>query len=312
MQAITGIPYFYRQFGYEMGLALGGVRGGYGQQVPKLEEDEKEPFHFRPAAETDVPFITQVYQQGTRRYPVACLWDEDLWRYELLGKSDKSDSRRALALITSPEGEAVGFVAHSTRLRRGAIGLSIYELKPGVSWLAVTPSVVRYLWATGEAWAAQEPGQQMEMFSLSLGAEHPAYEVARYQLPYVRPPYAWYVRVPDLGGFLRQVAPVLEQRLSESPLAAHTGRLDISFYRDGLRLTFMAGRLEAVEPWQPAPREGGDAGFPDLTFLQLLFGYRSMMELRYAFADCWAGSSGAQALLDALFPKQPSSVWPIS
>ena len=34
VQAITGIPYFYRQFGYEMGLDLGGGRGGFEPQVP--------------------------------------------------------------------------------------------------------------------------------------------------------------------------------------------------------------------------------------------------------------------------------------
>ena len=53
---------------------------------------------------------------------------------------------------------------------------------------------------------------------------------------------------------------------------------------------------------------GGAAAFPDLTFLQLLFGYRSFEELQYAFADC----DEAQALLTALFPKQASGVWPVA
>jgi len=38
--------------------------------------------------------------------------------------------------------------------------------------------------------------------------------------------------------------------------------------------------------WQPDPEET-DAGFPDLTFLQLVFGYRDSDELDYAFPDCW-------------------------
>ena len=312
MQAITGIPYFYRQFGYEMGLTLGGGCVGYGPQVPELKEGEEEPYHLRPATEADLPFIAQVYEYGITRYPVACLWDEDLWRYELLGKSEKSDDRRDLCLIETGEGEAVGFLAHSTWLRRGRLGIVLYELKAGTSWLLVTPSVVRYLWALGEQWAAQDPEQEMQAFSLWLGAEHPAYRVLRNRLSPVRPTYAWYVRVSDLVDFLQHIAPVLEQRLSRSALAGHTGQSRISFYRHGLRLAFENGRLDSVEPWQPTLQESGDAGFPELTFLQLLFGYRSLEELRYAFADCWAADDGAHPLLAALFPKRPSNVWPVS
>jgi len=62
VQAITGIPYFYRQFGYEMGLSLGGGRIGYKPQVPKLKDGEAEPYRVREAEEADLPFIVQVYE----------------------------------------------------------------------------------------------------------------------------------------------------------------------------------------------------------------------------------------------------------
>ena len=225
LQAITGIPWFYRQFGYEMAITLGGRRMGYKRQVPKLKDGEEEPYCIRPATEAHLPFIAQLYEQGTSRYPVACVWDEALWRYELDGKSEKSYDRRSLAAIETPPGEPVGFLAHSPRLRDGHVSAASYEIKPGVSWLAVTPSVVRYLWALGEAWAAQDPKQEMERFAFWLGAEHPVYQVFDKRLPHTVEPYAWYVRVPDLPGFLRHVAPVLERRLENSLLAGHSGDL---------------------------------------------------------------------------------------
>ncbi len=311
MQAITGIPYFYRQFGYEMALTLGGARGGYKPQVPKLKDDEEEPYRLRPATETDLPFVAQVYDQGVKRYPVACVRDEALWRYELTGKSEKNVNREALSLIETAEGKSVGFIAHSPRLWRGRVGVSAYELAPDVSWLAVTPSVVRYLWSLGEEWAAQDPKQEMDVFYFWLGAEHPVYRVFHNQLPHTRKTYSWFVRVPDLAGFLQHIAPALERRLAGSALVGHTGETKISFYRDGLDLVFEKGRLVAVEPWRPTPEKEGDAGFPDLTFLQLLFGYRSLEELDHAFADCWADNDG-RALLEALFPKQASDIWPVS
>src|SRR5688500_2892563 len=39
VQVITGIPWYYRQFGYEMGLALGGGRSGYVPAIPRRSEE---------------------------------------------------------------------------------------------------------------------------------------------------------------------------------------------------------------------------------------------------------------------------------
>jgi hypothetical protein len=315
VQAITGIPWFYRQFGYEMAITLGGRRAGYKPQVPKLKEGEEEPYRIRPAREPDLPFIAQIYEQGASRYPVACVWDKALWRYLLAGCAEKNLDCRVLAVIETRTGEPVGFLAHSPRLRDGQVIVEWYEIRKGVSWWAVTPSVVRYLWALGEGWAAQDPKKEVERFAFWLGAEHPVYQVYASRLPHTVGPYAWYVRVPDLAGFLRRVAPVLEQRLEDSLMAGHSGELKISFYRSGLRLAFEDGRLVEVEPWQPMPEDAGDvgdAGFADLTFLQLLFGYRSMEELDYAFADCWASGAKGRPLIDVLFPKCHSHIWPVS
>jgi hypothetical protein len=71
------------------------------------------------------------------------------------------------------------------------------------------------------------------------------------------------------------------------------------------------GRLSGVEDWSATAEEDGDAAFPDLTFLQLLFGYRSLEELDHAFADCSPGKGDARVLLKALFSRRPSDLWPV-
>ena len=40
-----------------------------------------------------------------------------------------------------------------------------------------------------------------------------------------------------------------------------------------------------------------------VTFLQMLFGYRSYEELHYAVPDCWCDDEDVRVLLTALFPK---------
>jgi hypothetical protein len=129
----------------------------------------------------------------------------------------------------------------------------------------------------------------------------------------VRDPYAWYLRVTDLSAFLRLIIPVLEDRLAASPMSGHNGEVSISFYSSGVRLVFESGQIKHIENWNPTPHgHSGDAAFPGLTFLQLLFGYRSLSELHYAFVDCFTRHDTARALLNSLFPKQPSNVWAVS
>jgi hypothetical protein len=305
VQAITGIPYYYRQFGYEMALDLDIGRFGYKPHVPRLKEGENEPFRIRPAVEADLGFISSLYESSRRRYLVSCVWDETLWRYELNGKSPDNVERQELRVIETLDGSPVGYLAHPPfNWAKGILVAFAFEIAPGHSWAAVTPVVIRYLEATGEAYAAQKGGIEFNSFGFWLGSEHPVYEVVASRVPRGRKPYAWYLRLADIPAFIRRIAPALEEALGNSPFAGHTGEL---------KLTFKKGRLAAAEGWKPQPNAySGDAAFPDLTFLQLLFGYRSLDELGYSFADCWWEDDNAYGLLKALFPKRVSHIWAVT
>lgn len=308
VQGITGIPWYYRQFGYEMGLNLGGGRTGYKAHVPALKEGEKEQYTLRPASKGDIPAIAQMYRLGTARSLVVAVFNEDYLLYALEGRSKKSAVHREHRIIETPEGEPVGFIAHGHSLWNGILVANVYEVGPGYSWLEVTPSVVRYLDATGEEYARREGKKGFQGFAFSLGAEHPVYEAFYYNLPRVRPPYAWYVRVPDLRGFLQHIRPALEARLARSIAAGHTGKVKVSFYTDGMLLVLEKGKLVGVEEWKVPHADDPDVAFPDLTFLQLLFGYRDLEELKHAYADCLENSNEARAVMMALFPKKASKV----
>lgn len=311
VQGITGIPYYYRLFGYEMALDLAGRRFGHEANVPRLKDGEGEPYSIRPASESDLPFVAKVYQHAARRHAIACARTPEIFRYELDGQSEHNINRRETHIIEDRSGERVGYFQHPNGL--GMTGLSAlwYELKPGVSWLDVSPVVVRYLWSQGQQYAKRE-GKPCTSFGFALGARHPVYEVLGRNLPTVHAPYAWYLRVPDLPGFLNHIKPALEKRLAESIAVGHSREIKISFYRTGLRLVIEKGKLSTIEPWKPTPEDGGLAAFPGLTFLQLLFGYRSYPELKDAFADCWCSSEDIRLLLDILFPKKTSNLLPIS
>jgi len=307
VQAITGIPYYYRQFGYEMLLNLGGERRGFAAQLPT----QAQGYTVRPAQVDDLPWIADCERLGGRRGVVHCVRSPAEWRYELDGACELNVNRKVLMVLTHASGQPVGFFAHEPYVRpSNVLAATILELMEGVSWYDALPCVLRYLLQKGNEIAAQD-GKPCLGVELALGEEHPAYQVAERWLPVVKKPYAWYVRLSDLAGFLRLIAPALEVRLAQSLYAGVSGEFKVGFYRTGLHLTFEAGRLTACEAYELERWQAVDAAFPGLSFLQLLFGYRSLDELRNAFADCWTNERG-RALLTALFPRKPSNVWPIS
>lgn len=314
LQAIIGIPYYYRLFGYEMALDFGGGRAGYKPHIPQLKAGQSEPFQIRPANDSDIPFLVELNSRTNERFLVSCVRDEQIWQYELTGRSHENVQFSEVMIIEDENNRVIGYLTHPTRRWGAMMAVTNYELKPGYSWASVTPTVIRYIQAIGEKIPTESNEEiAFESFGFWLGQEHPVYTVFADKLPRIRKPYAWFLRLQDLTGFIQQIAPVLEGRLASSPFVGHSGELKLTFYRTGLRLIFDAGRLAEVKDWQPEPDgHSGDAGFPDLVFSQLVFGYRGLAELSYAFADCWAKNDQVHGLLEALFPKQASHVWPLS
>lgn len=311
VQAITGIPYYYRLFGYEMALDLAGRRFGFEPVVPKLKEGEEEPYLIREATQADLGFIAEVYNHATKRHMISCVRTPDILKYEMHGQSENNLDHHHFYVIEEPSGELVGYFQHTNFLGMTGLTAVWYELKAGVSWLAVTPSVVRHLWNTGQEYAKRD-GRTCSSFGFMLGAQHPAYEVLGRQLPSVINPYAYYLRVADLVGFLNHIKPAIEKRIAESIAVGHTREIKISFYREGLRLMLEKGKLTKIESWKPTPEDDGSVAFPERTFLQVVFGYRSLDELRQSFPDCWYDKEEIRALINILFPKKLSDVFPVA
>jgi hypothetical protein len=310
LQGITGIPHFYRQFGYEMALDLGGGRAGDRSHIPALGPEESEPFHLRAATAADVALIESLDTQGRQRWLVSGVRDAAHWRYEIEGAAEPRYAV-TVAVITDHADQAIGYLAHYGELDDRRLIVIACELAPGQSWLAVMPSVLRALSARGDEFAEAHGSGPLRELYFSLGGDHPIYHVLPAKLARVNRPYAWYLRVPDLPVFLRHVAPVLEARLAGSVASGHTGELLLNFFSAGLRLELTNGRLTTIEQWTPPDHDSGGASFPGQSVLQMMFGYRSLAELEHAFAECQVPGNDTRVLLDVLFPRQPSRVWAI-
>ena len=311
VQGITGISYFYRQFGYEYALNLVAEALLNLSLIPQAKEPE--PYVLRDAVEADIPLILALYDRRRRESIVSSPIEERWLSYHIKTWNviETVDSWH-LQMVIDQAGTANGFLL--TPVVRWGKQAEVYalELSQELNMQVVLPSLLRAVAAQGAQMRAKPGAEPLSEVSFNLGATHPVYSVlGKALISRQHAPYAWYVRVPDVPRFLRHIAPVLERRLAESPLGRYTGELQITLYRGGLHLVFQDGRLKLVEPWS-SPAYGGneDAGFPPLVFLQLLFGYRSLDDLRFAFPDVRVKDE-AELLLKTLFPMKPSRVVPI-
>lgn len=319
IQAITGIPYFYRQFGYEYVLDLGGFRAAFLSAIPEKKEDEPEPYALRPAKGEDIPHLQALYSQGRDH---SLLWHEapeSYWRFLIDYWQDPTILARDITtlgvglrqlMIVDANGAVCGYVAVGTRRSGRDLYVRDLYLAPQISLPATLPVLLRLLREHGATVPMMKPDTPpYSEILFNLGRRHPVYDLLGDEIaPRGEPPYAWYIRMPDVPAFLQRIRPALEERLAASPFSTYTGELKIDFYRGGLRIAVEKGKIAVAESWQP-PTYGdhANAGCPPLVFLQLLLSYRSLADLKVNYPDVWSNKEST-LLLNTLFPTLPSTV----
>ncbi len=313
VQAITGIPYFYRQFGYEYALDLDAQRDTYTALIPPATEGVPEPYILRDATTHDIPLIAQLYDSQCASSIVSTAIDESWWRHQIGHWNEfQADGYWHVLVISNAKGAFCGYITLPPMRRRDSIPVFDLAIMAGLNMAEVILPIMRAILHQGDAMLLPPNAAPASKITFMLHRNHPVYDVLKTEMLIRRdPPYAWYVRVPDLPTFLRAIAPVLERRLAQSALAGYSGELAFTFYRGGLRMVFAEGSLQTVENWRsPRWHSSENAGFPPLVFLQLLFGHRSLDELRYAYPDVWANEETA-FVLKTLFPARASWVVPL-
>jgi GNAT superfamily N-acetyltransferase len=313
MQGITGIRYFYRQFGYEYAIHLFGGRTLPVALIPEPRDGGEGRCHLRQAHRADIGFIEACYRHQQQDSLVTCRLTEEFWRYHIDAEYEKNalESHFRVRVIETAGGIPCGFLLSPYARHGDTFGPTMLCFRAGTNLHAVAPSLLRELKDVADR-VPSMGDKPLRRIGLDLGADHPFYHVLSGDwVPRDDGPHAWYIRVPDLPAFIHTIAPVLERRLAASPLVGHHADVLFTFYRGGLRMRFEGGILRWVENAEfKTFDEQPNGGFPPLVFLQLLFGHKSLDELRSAYPDVWIAAE-IRPLIEALFPKSHSRLFAV-
>jgi predicted N-acetyltransferase YhbS len=266
MQVMIGIPYFYRQFGYQYAIPIPQSRAVHG--VPALPDG----CTVRAAGPGGIAAMAELQDATQGRFDLSMPHSPMCWR-AVVARSGSTQ------VVVERDGRVIG----TGRITPPDEGVVLGEV-------AVSePAGVAALLAHAASLAGGEPFQAKDragLLSDHLAAPEPD-------------AHNYYVRVPDVAALLEHLRPVLSARL-----APHAGADDVivSFFRHHVRLQRADGPVTAVVAGgaMQGPASLGGAGVaPDLVG-PLLFGPHGIAGLAAQHADVYTGPN--PDLMRALFP----------
>ncbi|MFW5709130.1 MAG: GNAT family N-acetyltransferase [Chloroflexota bacterium] len=310
VQGITGIPHYYRQFGYSMAVELGTRSLLPLSAIPPQKDGEQPRFTLRPAEDTDISNLIAWDIYHADQVLLSMIRTEQEWGFELNQRQPASGPYIRVFIIQQDDGPDAGYVALLYSRYFDVVRCVGYAVGEESSYLATYLDVIRGIKEIAEN-AEQDKRITHLQFSADL-SETLDTLVRTTPMGVLLPfSYAWYIRIPDTGAFIRHIAPVLERRLAGSGANRYTGELKIAFYDlTGVIIRFENGRIVDAQQ-ETLNYEQAHAALPFHMFHNLVMGHRDLNEIRNVLPDAFANRE-ARVLLEILFPKKRSGFYALA
>jgi predicted N-acetyltransferase YhbS len=285
--ALAGIPFFYRQFGYEYSLDL-----DHKTTIPVSElPDTQLSLESRGFMEADIPAAAELLDSYHSRYMVHCPRTTAVWRMQHMTVVYNGEPYEGYTLHEG--GVMQAYLRVQPRLRDKALVLKEAAAVPGAH-MQVLAFLRRRCVENG-----------LETLVSTLGYVDPLSELLVGLGADQSLPYGWQVKIVDNVKLLEKIAPLLESRLAGTRFSGLSERLNLNFRRFSVDLIFESGRVASVS--LSSDCSDRTIGLSPYVFPQLLLGYRCREELEHAYPDVRVAPSH-RMLVDALFPKGPSYI----
>jgi predicted acetyltransferase len=289
LSAIEGIPYFYRQFGYEYALPLEEETRINVDKIPEYETSGK----IRPLVESDIPEAKKLLARAQEKFYVHSVRNDGIWRMQ--EKTHMIAEQSFRGYVIEEKGQIVAYFRVSENKENKE--LCVREITNVDQRTA--ESILRFLKDAGMKNGFEtliSRVSYLEPFTRQLMATGHAEQSL---------PYAWQIHVLNYADTLSKMKNLFEERLSKNNLSDLTQKLNLNLYRYTIQITFENGMVTSVQRFDTS--EDRVIRFNPVVFVQLLLGYRSREELETVYPD-FLVKPGYKSLVDVLFPKMPSFI----
>ncbi|HVO37057.1 MAG TPA: GNAT family N-acetyltransferase [Candidatus Acidoferrum sp.] len=289
LSAIEGIPYYYRQFGYEYALPLGESTKIQLAKIP----DYKFAHVIRPFTSNDIARAMQLFTEAQKEFYVHSLRDEEIWKMQQ--ETGMVSEYKFEAYAVEENGEMTAYF----RLNANPESKELLLREITNVNEPTAQSILVFLKNLGIQ-------RGLETLVATISHHEPFIEcLVATGLAEQDPPYAWQIRIIDYAWVLMKMKPLFEKRLASSAYGHLTEKLNFNFYCYTVQVTIENGEIMDIERLETC--EDRKIRFNPLVFVQLLLGYRSLKELQTVYPDFLVQPT-YENLIDILFPKLPSYI----
>lgn len=285
---IQGVPYFYRQFGYEYAIPL---EPGWQIELREIPDMRDERFSFRLATVNDILTLQRLYDESNAVLNISTIRREGVWQF-MLEHTAGTFAEGEIWLMLNQENQIIGY----WRISNYGFGQGLIVSE--TSCLSITAAQTLLRWLKATAIDRNKP-----YIRFNLPTSNDLLHAARGNGAYDSGTYAWQIHVVDAARLLRKMTPILERRIAASSFAGLTEKIVINLYREAFELDFDSGKLQAVNSL--GFQDGGEIRIPPMQFTPLILGYRGREELTRMYPDVSIRRS-ARDLVDVLFPGMGS------
>ncbi|CAO3690320.1 unnamed protein product [Umbelopsis ramanniana] len=317
MQTIVGIPYCYRQFGYEYALDIGKRSKTWLNSIPTLHTGESESATLRAATLDDIDTILSFDRalslQSCNYAPLRREYLETQIKGSI--NSTASQFQRRVAVFEQG-GQTIGYFIMHNFADPSAISVLHIAFEPNLNLPTTVNSILRGIVQYSRHCYGEEACESLKAIFWHFSEWHPFFSsLPSANRSYTSLPdeaYSTYVRIPNYARFIRHIIPVLNDRLANAKAwSSYSGILYINNFTKkyvGVSIHIDDGQVNNVDDWFPTDRQQPLSNliqFPPLTFTNILLGNKSLEELQIVYPDITMSDLAAQ-LVNVLFPKSVS------
>jgi predicted acetyltransferase len=286
--ALAGIPYFYRQFGYQYAVELDYSTELKVEELPERDTGIKaEKFE-----ESHINVADEILRKTQERYHVRSKRTRGIW--EMQQTTGTYGGEPYEADVFTRRGEIAGYYRYVVDDEKKTINIKELGISENVSAEEIAAAIRKQASEKGltELKTGLSHMDEFSKYLISMGAKK-------------NRPYAWQVKIIDLPGLISKIKPVLEQRVENSEYTGLSKDLTINFWKYAVKMKIEEGKIVSME--KVFKEEDRTIGFNPYVFIKLALGYKSRIELEKMYPD-FRVQGDLGGLIDVMFPKQPSYI----
>jgi len=304
ISTIQGIPYYYRQFGYDFVLPMDRTLWMTVDQLPTINENTPPAYmkiQIREAKPKDLIDMMNLYDEHNNQLQVYMARSRELW--EVQEETKRVYESEFRTFLFEDKNRVIGYMRlavnrtskgpHGSTLRVIESSIKTYDGAMRALQLIKTEAMKHEFYRVGVTGPSIN---NLSRIVLDLGGQ-------------IRGGWKYQLRVPDILRLLQKISPVIEKRLVGSMFEGITKNLTINTFHHCYLLKFLNGTIESItDSGMQEVDESRGFRAPPNDLVRLIFGAYDIDEISHNNIDFIVGRD-LKSLVETLFPKGESCIY---